>query len=398
MSKPGKVLITSGYMETEINAFREIQYSRNLALRGWDVVVYASSQSYIWKHNRAGHAPTNPCANDENLRRDFGIHIVRCRTLLRYADFLLLPIPFRLIREADVVHVIEFRVGHPVIVAAIAKMLGKPVVYDHEQRGDRHYTWLHSIDSLVRRLCIRIGSLFVDTVRHTVHANRDHFVRNRWSTRGKLVFGPLAADERIFHFSPEQRIATRRELNLTPDEVTVVVSGKIEEPKRTPEAIRALLAAGVTVIVVGRVPPRIQQELESIQGGRLQILGHVTPDRLNEIYAGMDYALFTTFSLSYWEAMATGLRIICPRTTFSETHLPKEKAILFGQEAMFVISEEEYDPQFNVGEAVAAVLKDLTVSAPDRATDARFQWPSRSQELDQQYRDLLQIPPAAATS
>ncbi|WP_028168366.1 glycosyltransferase [Bradyrhizobium elkanii] len=383
-----KVLLVSGFTETEINSFREIQYSRVLAERGWDVEIRTSTESYIWKYNRSKLKSTFPSRNDDELKSKYGITISRSKPLLRLSDFVLLPISMAAIRSADVVHVIEFRQGLSVVYAALAKLFGKPVIYDHEQRGDRHYTWLHTLDSFFRRVLICIGSIFPDVVRHTVIANRDHFIRNSWSRKGKLMFAPLAADERVFFFSNELRAASRARLGLALDDKVVVISGKIDAVKRTEEAARAVRDAGYKLILVGRMSDDVRKMFSSYGTESVIQLPHSPPAEVNALYNAADAALFTTFSISYWEALSTGLQVIVPRTQFSEMALPDNQAILFGSEEMFLVPEEQYKPETDVYDLVKQALHHRPLQLQSRTTNGSFLWPARAEELLKLYQSL----------
>lgn len=381
-----RILIVSGFTETSINSFREIQYPRALAQRGWRVSIFTSDQSYIWRFNRARLPQTNPCVADDALRA-LGVQIHRRRPLIRISDFLVLLPSLRLLREADLVHIVEFRQGFSVAVALFAKLLGKPVVYDHEQRGDRNYSWLHRADSAVRRLCIGVGSLFVDVVRHTVHANRDHFHKCAWRNV-RTVFSPLAADERVFGYDPDARSELRSSWKLDAKARVAVFSGKLDAAKRSDQAIKALVDLGWYVVAVGRVPDAVRASLEQIPNVRL--ISHVSPKELNRIYSAADLAVFTTFSISYWEALATGLKILVPRTTFSESSLSPDHAILFGRESMFVVPEEQYQANADIYRLVRVAAEGFTLTNEARTTRPEFTWPAKGAELDSLYRELLE--------
>lgn len=382
-----KVLLVSGFTETEINSFREIQYSRVLAERGWEVEIRTSTESYIWKYNRAKLASTVPARFDDELQSKYNIRINRSAPLVRFSDFILLPISVSAVRSADVVHIIEFRQGLSVVYAALAKLLGKPVIYDHEQRGDRHYTWLHTPDSAFRRLLIRLGSLFPDVVRHTVIANRDHFVRNSWS-RNKLMFAPLAADERVFFYSDELRMNMRARLGIKPDEKVVVISGKIDAVKRTEDAARAVHEAGYKLILVGRMTDDVRKKFLAYESASILLLPHSSPAEINALYNAADAALFTTFSISYWEALSTGLQIIVPRTQFSEMALPEAQTTLFGNEEMFLVPEEQYRPDADVRRDVRQALSAKPLQPQARSTVPDFLWPARAKELIELYEHV----------
>lgn len=384
-----KVLISSGFLETEQSSFRENQYSRLLALAGVDVVIHTSTESSIWKFNRAKSAKTNPGKFDDNLKK-LGVEVIRKKPIIRYADFLILPIPLKKIREADIVHIIEFRQGNGALVAMAARFFGKPVVYDHEQRGDRHYTIFHTLDSLVRRFFIGIGSIFVCSVRHTVHANRDHFLKNSWVKNIPLHFSPLGSDERYFKFDVNIRNKMRSELNIAPTQIVVAVTGKLDETKRSAEAIEACLDRGYEVIVAGTLTGGVENRIKAHKNScRIKNLGRLSAEKLNEVYCAADIAIFTTFTISYWEALSTGLSIVVPKTSFSDIFCADEKINLFGYQDMFLVPEEQYKDNFSVRDGIDKVLDIVKINDKNRISDNKYGWPGRIGELIALYDSVL---------
>ena len=164
-------------------------------------------------------------------------------------------------------HVIEFRQGITAVVALLARALGKPVVYDHEQRGDRTARWYSRVDSWLRRLLILAGSFTVDCVRHTVTANRDHF-RSCTPRPVEMMWAPLGADPRRFYFDAAEREAERREIGVGPKERVAIMTGKLHATKHVTDVVRACRAAGVRLVLVGTIPAEVRAELERWVPGR----------------------------------------------------------------------------------------------------------------------------------
>jgi len=390
-AKIENVLICSGFTETELKSFRENQYPRVLEkYTDWNIVIFTSNQSYIWKHNRAGRAQTSPHKYDAEIERSGRIRIVRKTPLIRFSDFLILPIPFKLIRQADVVHLIEFRQGNSVLIAAAARLLGKPVLYDHEQRGDRHYTLLHTIDSAIRRILIGIGSLFVDKVRHTVIENKKHFKKNAWRKQLPMSLSPLAADDEQFFHEPTLRSEKRRALGIADDETLVIIPGKIDATKRTVDAARACLDAGLKVMVVGSIANDVVVALNDLKSRGLVTSEQVGSIELNALFNAADAVLFTTFSVSYWEALATGAKLIAPRTEFSAEYIGEEDALLYGDESLFSVVEEQYKASADVYSAVSsAINRNLPKINPARQSNKKYTWDQSARNLISDYESLV---------
>jgi hypothetical protein len=382
-----KILICSGFTETELISFRENQYPRIISSYGHDVVVSTSNRSYIWKYNRSKSKQTEPAKNDVKFMSEYGYEIKRKNPFIRIGDFVIMSIPLIDIIKADVVHVIEFRQGYSVMVAMVAKILGKRVVYDHEQRGDRHYSILHTVDSAFRRILIGIGSLFVDYVRHTVYVNGEHYLKNAWKKPKCIKLSPLAADERVFFFDPEIRKLGRLKYRLIDGEKVYILSGKLGESKKTNQVLQLLCSSGSRVIVAGTVDDETSKFIKK-NSDLILYVGSVDASELNILFNVADVAIFTTFSVSYWEALSAGLNIIVPRSRFSEAILVGENCILFGSEDMFSVVEEQYISNYDLTGDVKAALNTANKIIGNRKTDGKYTWSEVGKSLVDCYVSL----------
>ncbi|RKG42757.1 MULTISPECIES: glycosyltransferase family protein [Acinetobacter] len=385
------ILICSGFTETELYSFRENVYPNLITKnKNWNVTIYTSNQSWIWKYNRAKKKQTIPYRFDDVIQQNKQVKIIRKKPIIRLSDFLIMPIPFKLIRNSDLVHIIEFRQGLGVFIALFAKLMGKPVIYDHEQRGDRHYTILHSLDSLMRRFFIRMGSLFVDHVRHTVIENKKHFLKNSFRKKISMSLAPLGADPNKFFYYQKIRDEKRKIWGISETDILVVISGKIDKAKRTMEAISALLDNGIKVKVVGSYSIDIEYEMNSLMKRGVSFLPQASADELNQIYNAADAVLFTTFSVSYWEALATGAKIIIPKTEFSDLYISENLKITFGNEEMFSVVEEQYKESADVYNAVKSATKNISeLRSLERKAETKYTWENTRKQLIEDYSRFI---------
>ena len=385
------ILICSGFTETELYSFRENVYPNLITKnKNWNVIIYTSNQSWIWKYNRAKKKQTIPYRFDDVIQQNKQVKIIRKKPIIRLSDFLIMPIPFKLIRNSDLVHIIEFRQGLGVFIALFAKLMGKPVIYDHEQRGDRHYTILHSLDSLMRRFFIRMGSLFVDHVRHTVIENKKHFLKNSCRKKISMSLAPLGADPNKFFYYQKIRDEKRKIWGISETDILVVISGKIDKAKRTMEAISALLDNGIKVKVVGSYSIDIEYEMNSLMKRGVSFLPQASADELNQIYNAADAVLFTTFSVSYWEALATGAKIIIPKTEFSDLYISENLKITFGNEEMFSVVEEQYKESADVYNAVKSATKNISeLRSLERKAETKYTWENTRKQLIEDYSRFI---------
>jgi len=371
------VLVASGFFESELPSYREYSYCQQLAAAGHEVTLMCGDQSQIWSRSRVKLKATNPTARDAEFVSETGVRLFRRHVFFRYSDFVLYWPLFREIRRADVVHVIEFRQGTTVLVAALAKLFGKPVVYDHEQRGDRLATWYSKADSVWRRLLIRIGTRFVDAARHTVLANREHLL-SCTARPIETVFAPLGVDPSRFYFEPAERAAFRERHGIAESAPLAVMSGKLHGYKRVPEVVLACRQAGFRLMLVGTIAQDVGEALSGLAPGDEIVLAQVGAAELRAVYSAADVVIFTTFTLSYWEAHATGVKLLVPDSPFSQLVFEGDPDVhRYGSAGMFRVPDEEYQPHVRIDALVSAGLRDIRArmggdGVPRRVSQLRF--------------------------
>ena len=389
-----RILLGSGFFESELPSFREYSYSKELAALGHEVTLLCGDQSYVWKRSRVRLPETLPGRNDAEFAATTGVRVLRRRVFFRVSDFVLYWPAIGEIRRADVVHVIEFRQGITVVIALLARLFGKPVVYDHEQRGDRTEKWYSRVDSAFRRVLIFIGSLTVSHMRHTVLANREHFL-SCTPRNVPTMFAPLGVDPQRFYYDAAARERIRAELGLNPHEQVAVMSGKLHRHKRVHDVAMACEKAGVRLILVGTISPDVAQQLATLRPGATIALPQAVPERLRDIYNAADFAIFTTFSVSYWEAYSTGLHLLLPNTAFTSHVFANDPHVTpFGDAAMFRVPDEEYREGVDISDAMIVALR--TEAPGDRRSRVRFSAADQGALLADLYASLLPTAPPGA--
>lgn len=121
---------------------------------------------------------------------------------------------------------------------------------------------------------------------------------------------------------PEKRTALRRELGLREGDLALVSVGRLAQEKSIHELLRFLPDApqNVRLLLVGGGPYREELEAQARElgiTGRVIFTGMVSPDRVAEYYKIGDIFVSASRSetqgLTYIEAMASGLPLLCRR-------------------------------------------------------------------------------------
>ncbi len=381
------ITIICGFFESTMQSYRENQFALRLASRNHNVRVITSDQSFIWKFNRARVRPTNPSINDDFYRQINNLALIRRKPYFRLGDLVMFPVRRNDFLDADVVHVLDFRQGITARAARLAMAMGKPVVYDHEQRGDRIGSPLHAVDNFVRRCLIRYGAEAPSLVRHTVISNRRYFetVAPRYS--GPFALSPLGVNETVFFKSAELRRETRRNLGLEPNEKMFLFTGKIDIDKRPASVMEAANIVGSKLFIAGKLSP--STAIEAKKYSNVIVLGEKNQTDLNALYNAADFCIFTTFSLSYWESLSAGANVIVPATHFSQAILKdKPGVLLFGEPSMFAVEEERYHKEYPLATVLQKTLSDALLLERAEVDSAWIQWDGKIDELEQQYAAL----------
>ena len=383
-----KILICSGFFESQLPSYREYSYSSHLTKLGHDVTLMCGNQSQIWAHSRIKLDAPDPTLRDKDFVHETGVRLLRRHIFFRVSDFVLYFPKLQPIRDADVVHVIEFRLGITLLVALLGKLMGKPIVYDHEQRGDRSAKWYSRIDSRFRRVLIALGSLTVDCMRHTVLANLDHY-RTCALRSTREVFAPLGVDPERFYFDDAERIAARTRMGIRDDETLVIVSGKLHVLKKIPEVICACRSVGMRLLLVGSLDDTVRRFVMEQGAPDVIVLNAVDASELRKLYNAADIVVFTTFTLSYWEALATGLFLVAPSTAFTKLALGDEPGVeLFGNASMFAIPDEQYADGESIEHHLILALE--AAKGRGRHVNLKFSAKEQTLKLERLYLDVIQ--------
>ncbi|MCG9914732.1 MAG: hypothetical protein MH112_00030 [Phenylobacterium sp.] len=385
-----RILLVCGFFETTLNSFRENQFALRLAANGHQVHVLTSTESHVWRYGRARHALTVPNGEEERYANVKGLTISRRKPYIRVGDLVFFNLHRSDFEGVDVVHVLDFRQGVTALAARLAQALNIPVVYDHEQRGNRRGHLLHGADNFIRRSLIRLGATSVTLVRHTVHTNANFLQEVAPSIPvDRYRLSPLGADEAIFYKDDDLRMRRRSELGIAPHERVVAITGRFSNEKRPLDVAVAVADAGNRAIFCGPMSSDVQAALKNYPN--VIVIGPATQIDLNAIYNAADLAIFTTFTLSYWEALSSGTPILVPRTSFSDQASANMPGInTFGDESMFSVPEEQYHAHVNISHFILSSLNSFDWRKQEHIGN-HVSWTGRIKSLEEHYRDAIRI-------
>lgn len=139
----------------------------------------------------------------------------------------------------------------------------------------------------------------------------------------RVVCIPNGIDvSKFMEASKDVRDARRAELGLTPAEVAILVSGRLEPDKGVHLALEALAGlprpARLIVAGAGTARPALEARIRALSlSDRVHLLGHRPVDEMPALHAASDIYLFPTllsesFGFGALEAMAAGKPVVAP--------------------------------------------------------------------------------------
>jgi glycosyltransferase involved in cell wall biosynthesis len=174
-------------------------------------------------------------------------------------------------------------------------------------------------------------------------------------------------------FSPQDRPAARRALGLPDDSAPVVCSvGNLVAGKRHDLAIRAALAAGARIVVVGRGPERSALDrLARTLGAadRVHFVEEMPQDRLRTVYSAADALVLASISEGWPNVLLESAACGTPVVAFSVGGIPE----ILGDPAVGTLVREA-----PAAEPLANALRRLLSAPPARdtvrAAALKFSW------------------------
>jgi len=209
-----------------------------------------------------------------------------------------------------------------------------------------------------------------------------------------MMLAPLGIAPRLFFFDPAACASLRRIHGIALGTPIAVMSGKLHGCKRVVDVVKACRASGVRLVLVGTFAEKLRDEIARLPPGGEILLQQVEAGDLRGIYSMADIAIFTTFTISYWEAHATGIKMVIPNTAFSRLVFEGDADVLrFGEPSMFAVEDEEYRPHVAIEGMLAEGLeraKESLRSGLKRASRLRFSAAVQAAALSELYQRVTQ--------
>lgn len=267
------------------------------------------------------------CADSEYKKgiyysdNDLGVekNIIRQKPFFKMGTMVIYP--FRKILNnfnPDVVHIYE--VLHLVSFFAIIYCYIKriPILYEHEQR-DHGLTVRGKIRSFIfSNILIRIINPLIAEIR-VATPGASNFLQNYGINKNKIYISSLAYNSNINKFNNEERVRFREFYSIPFDKKIICTTGSFSSEKKIGIIINAFknslsIRNDIYLLIIGKIECKIVEEsLKELPiDSYLYIQNFLSTIDLNKAYCASDLGIWVNPTISYFEALGTGLKILIP--------------------------------------------------------------------------------------
>lgn len=265
------------------------------------------------------------------------VHRVIPRAKWKDMVFLQLNSIMQLIKP-DIVHLYDGRQVLPYFVAKYCVKNNIPYIYEHEQRysGERFVGKLRS-----RLVVLPMITKIVKSAAQVraVTPGAIDFISDRIPRTTPVNVATLAYDQEVSFFSQQIRNQIRSQYHLSDQTLVIGCTGRFDTVKKIDVVIKAFLNCkrnDLVLFLVGTGQESYLSYLKSLyltHSKKDKIIffeGLLNQSKLNEVFNGLDYAIWTKPTISFFEAIAAGCQIIIPYGRGC-SHLNGSAILFFGE-------------------------------------------------------------------
>ena len=231
-------------------------------------------------------------------------------------SFGALPVAWRAVRAADVVHLHDVTYLTSWVAALAAWVLGRPILVT------QHVAVVPHPRPMVERIQRLVFALSARTVLRRARAgivlnsSVEEFLRGLGVPAERLRFLPNGVDTELFSPpAPGERATLRETWQLPPDEVLALFVGRFV-PKKGYQALLEAAGPEYTIVLVGGpAPDEPAPDGQVADGqGKVRVLGTLEQAQIADVYRACDVFVLPSqgegFPLTVQEAMASGLPVV----------------------------------------------------------------------------------------
>lgn len=383
-----KILHCIGFYETDL-PYREHYYTKKLSENKNDTVyILTSNRSYPFGKLKKRSFKIGMQKIKNNL------YLIRNKRIFQLKNFILFPYKQYIDTiKPDIIHIYDGIQGIGAFISLYAKHKKIPVVYEHEQRR-----LSGSILFFIRNIVFTLPSI-------NIILKNSNFVRS--VTPGAIIFlkkyfpnkmkkisfsiSTLGYDKKIFFRNENERANFRNKYKIKKDTICIGWTGKIYSYKKLEVIINAFenVSDSKKLFIVGTGDLNYINRLKQISSNNKNIYWITTlfnQQKLREFFNAMDYGIWTMPTISYFEALGTGLPIIIPYGN-ATSHINTTKVIFYGKDSVDANNCIQSNKK-NI-ETLREIFINLKTSNHGIDNTNKYNWEYIVKKLKEQYKRLI---------
>lgn len=325
--------------------------------------------------------------------------IVRIKPCFQVKDIIYFKFK-KIIKQIkpDVVHIYEARQYIPYRIAKYCVKNNIPFVYEHEQRIEGRGLLGKIKSSFFVNRWLKFIVTNAQLVRVVTPGAKQYVIKHCGEKHSdKIYVSTLAYDKNRNFFDMQQRIDFRKKYNIDNNKIVLAVSGKYSDRKKIEVIIRAFKKVhriDLVFIIIGVADKNYSPIISETIGTAENIIWKnklLPQNELNEFFNGIDYIIWTAPTISFFEALATGLKIIIPYGE-ATSHLNSKNIIYYGKNGGIEVKDNCIQDDDVIEKELVNIITGLNKYKREINNDVeQYEATAIVKELNFQYEKILHL-------
>jgi len=381
-----KIAYCIGFYDKDFN-YREKIYAEYFSqIKETQVYILTSNLPYpsLNKTNKEIGAGT---------AKEGNITVIRRRPLLKLRDIIFFKFKKIITQiKPDIVHVFDSRQFVTYKIAQFAYNKNIPVIYDHEQRTEGSTLRGEIRSKLCNDKWTRKTMRCCSAINVATPGAKAYLMKLDSKSENKISIMPLCYDKRSFYYDKFLYKSFRGKYGIQNEKIIIGTSGKFSKNKRLEVIIEAFNETNrndCLLFIVGEIEQEYLQKLRTQLSKNKRIIFSsrlFNTIELNEFFNGIDYGIWTSPTISFFEAIGTGLQIIIPFGSATK-HLHSNNVTFYGR-CGGIDNDNFINDNLKIKSEMMNIFSSLTKEY-SRNVENKYEKNEVLIELEKKYLDLI---------
>jgi len=380
-----KIAYCIGFYDRNFN-YREKLYAEYFSqIEGIEVYILTSNLPY---------PSTNKTKKkfDTGTTKEGNITVIRRHQVFKFHDIIFFKFKNTILQiNPDVVHVFDPRQYITYKIAKFAFRKNITAILEHEQRTEGGRLLGRIRSKLLTNKWIKKTIRYCSVIDVATPGAKNYLVDLDSKSENKINILPLCYDERFFYYDRCLYQSFREKYKVQKGKIIIGISGKFTKNKKLELIIEAFNETNrndFLLFIVGETENGYLKKLRKLINNNKRILfinRLLNTAELNEFFNGIDYGIWTSPTISFFEAIGTGLYIIIPYGSATK-HLISKNIIFYGSNGG--INRDNFiEDNFKIKNEIINIFSSLNKEY-QRVVEKRYERNAVLKELQKLYLDL----------